>query len=47
MREKFNALIKSCGTRTDPAADTNSIGLATDAEGVMVFAHHLENFIVT
>jgi len=27
MRVKFNQLIKSCGTRTDPAAETKSIGL--------------------
>jgi hypothetical protein len=31
MREKFNPLIKPCGTRTDPAAETKSIGLPADA----------------
>ena len=38
MRGKFNQLIKSCGTRTDPAAKTKSIGLQADARVVMVFA---------
>ena len=38
MREKFNPLIKSCGTRTVPAAETKSIGLQADARVVMVFA---------
>jgi hypothetical protein len=38
MREEFNRLIKSCGTRTDPAAETKSIGLQADARVVMVFA---------
>jgi hypothetical protein len=38
MREKFNQLIKSCGTRTVPAAETKSIGLQADARVVMVFA---------
>jgi hypothetical protein len=38
MREKFNLLIKSCGTQTVPAAETKSIGLAANARGVMVFA---------
>ena len=38
MREKFNPLIKTCGTRTDPAAETKSIGLQADARVVMVFA---------
>jgi hypothetical protein len=47
MREEFNLLIKSCGTRTDPAAETASIGLQANARVVMVFAHHLDNFIVT
>ena len=28
---KFISLIKSCGTRTDPAAETKSIGLPADA----------------
>ena len=38
-REKFNQLIKSCGTLTDPAVETKSMGLAADARGVMVFAN--------
>ena len=31
MREKYNPLIKFCCTRTDPAAETKSIGLPADA----------------
>ena len=38
MRENFNPLIKSCATRTVPAAETESIGLQADARVVMVFA---------
>jgi hypothetical protein len=38
MREEFNPLIKSCATRTVPAAETKSIGLQADARVVMVFA---------
>jgi len=38
MREEFNLLIKSCCTRTVPAAKTKSIGLQADARVVMVFA---------
>jgi len=38
MREEFNPLIKSCCTRTVPAAETKSIGLQADARVVMVFA---------
>jgi len=38
MREEFNLLIKSCATRTVPAAETKSIGLQADARVVMVFA---------
>ena len=38
MREEFKLLIKSCGTRTDPATETKSIGLQADARVVMVFA---------
>ena len=30
MREKSSLLIRSCGTRTDPAAETKSIGLPAD-----------------
>ena len=47
MREEFNLLIKSCATQTVPAAETKSIGLQADALVVMVFARHLDNFIVT
>jgi len=47
MRVKSFQLIKSCCTRTDPAAETKSIGLPADALVVMVFARHLDNFIVT
>ena len=47
MREEFNPLIKSCATWTDPAAKTKSIGLQAYARVVMVFARHLDNFIVT
>jgi len=47
MREEFNPLIKICNTQTVPAAETESIGLPADAQVVMVFAHHLDNFIVT
>jgi hypothetical protein len=47
MREEFNPLIKSCGTRTVPAAETKSIGLQADARVVMIFARHQDNFIVT
>jgi len=47
MRVNINPLIKFCGTRTVPAAETKSIGLQADAQVVMVFARHLDNFIVT
>ena len=47
MGEEFNSLIISCTTRTDPAAKTESIGLQADARVVMVFACHLDNFILT
>jgi hypothetical protein len=35
MREEFNQLIKSCGTLTVPTAETKSIGLKTDAPGLV------------
>jgi hypothetical protein len=41
MLVKSNQLIKSCGTWTDPAAETKSIGLPADASAgwrIMVFA---------
>jgi len=47
MRANSFQLIKSCGTRTVPAAKTESIGLQADARVVMVFARHLDSFIVT
>ena len=47
MREKSSQLIKSCGTLTDPATETRSIGLPANALAVMVFARHLDNFIMT
>jgi hypothetical protein len=47
MGEKSNPLIKSCGNWTVPAAKTKSIGLQAEARVVMVFARHLDNFIVT
>jgi len=47
MEEEFNQLIKICATWTVPAAEKKSIGLQADARVVMVFARHLDNFIVT
>jgi len=47
MREEFNPLIKSCATWTVPTAETESIGLQADARVVMVFARHLDSFMVT
>jgi hypothetical protein len=44
MRVNINPLIKFCGTRTDPAAETKSIGLA---DGALFFARHLDCFILT
>jgi hypothetical protein len=48
MRAKSSQLIKFCGTLTVPAAETKSIGLPADANGVMVFAsrqfHHDPKF---
>jgi hypothetical protein len=32
MREEFKPLIESSATRTDPAAETKSIGLPADAQ---------------
>jgi hypothetical protein len=37
-------LIKTCGTRTNPAAKTESIGLPADALAVMVFARPPRQF---
>jgi len=47
MGEEFNKLIKICAIRTVFAAETKSIGLQADARVVMVFARHLDKFIVT
>ena len=47
MRVNLLQLIKFCCTWTDPAAETKSIGLQADARVVMVFARHLDNFIMT
>jgi hypothetical protein len=47
MRANSFQLIKFCGTRTDPATETKSIGLQANARVVMVFARHLDFFIVT
>ena len=41
MRINSNPFIKSCGTRTDPAAVTESMGLPADAQLAAFFAHHL------
>jgi len=38
MRADSFQLIKFCGTRTDPAAETKSMGLQANARVVMVFA---------
>ena len=38
MGVTFDPLIKPCGTWTNPAAETKSIGLPADAHAVMVFA---------
>jgi hypothetical protein len=40
----FSQLIKSCGTRTDPVAETESIGLPADAQLAQVFAEPLIQF---
>jgi hypothetical protein len=47
MGEKFNPLIKSCATRTDPATETKSIGLAADVQESWFLQSHLDYFIVT
>jgi len=47
MREKFNLLIKSSCTLTDPAAETKSIGLAADARVSWFLRTHLDSFIMT
>jgi hypothetical protein len=47
MREEFNPLIKSCATRTVPAAETKSIGLQADTRVSWFLLFHLDSFIVT
>jgi len=47
MRRNLSQLIKSCGTRTVPAAETKSIGLAADAQVSWFLLTHLDSFIVT
>jgi hypothetical protein len=47
MREEFNPLIKYCATRTDPAAETKSIGLQADTLLSWFLQFHLDYFIVT
>jgi hypothetical protein len=47
MREKFNVLIKSCCTRTVPAAETKSIGLAANAQVSWFLQTRLDSFIMT
>jgi len=39
--------IKFCYSRTDPAAETESIGLPADAQLYLFLHRHLDNFIVT
>jgi hypothetical protein len=46
MRVNSFQLIRFCCTQTDPAAKTKSVGLQANAQVVMVFARHLDNFIV-
>jgi hypothetical protein len=43
----LSQLIKSCGTRTDPAAETKSIRLLADAPLLWFLHRHLDNFIMT
>ena len=54
MRANSFQLIKFCCTRTDPAAETKSIGLQADPAfgegrraGALFFARHLDCFIMT
>jgi hypothetical protein len=47
MRENINPLIKSCSTRTDPAAETESIGQPADAQLSWFLQSHLDSFTVT
>jgi hypothetical protein len=54
MRANSFQLIKFCCTRTDPAAETKSIGLPANPAfgegrraGALFFARHLDYFIMT
>jgi len=54
MREEFNPLIKFCGTRIDPAAETKSIWLQADPAfgegrraGALFYARQQDYFIMT
>jgi hypothetical protein len=47
MRVNINPLIKSCGTRTVPVAETKSIGLPADALVSWFLQCHLDSFAVT
>jgi len=47
MRVKSIQLIKFCGTLTDPATETKSIGLWADARVSWFLQTHLDSFIVT
>jgi hypothetical protein len=43
----LSQLIKSCGTETHPAAETESIGLSADAQLSWFLQSHLYSFTVT
>jgi hypothetical protein len=43
----FSQLIKTCGNRTDPAAETGSIGLPADAQLSWFLQSHQDSFILT
>jgi len=47
MRVNINSLIETCGTLTDRAAETKSIGLPADARVSWFLLFHLDSFIVT
>jgi len=47
MREKFNPFIKFRTTWTAPAAETESIGLAADAQVSWFLLTYLDSFIMT
>jgi hypothetical protein len=47
MRVNSSELKKPCGTLTDPAAKTKSIGLAANAQVSWFLLTHLDSFIMT